>query len=80
MIWFRISFEIFQDIRFNQEYRAGCSYQVISFLTVRAGVEDQLNIHSYGLGINMNGINFDYTLQDHSVLGASHIITFSFIL
>jgi hypothetical protein len=75
-----IAFEIFQDMRFNQEYRAGCSYQVISLLTIRAGIEDQLNIHSYGMGINMNWINFDYALYDHSILGVSHIITLSFVL
>jgi len=72
-----VSFELFQDIRFSQEYRAGCSYQVIPLLTVRAGIEDQLNIYSYGLGINMNWIKFDYTLRNHPVLGGSHIITLS---
>lgn len=75
-----VSFEIFQDMRFSQEYRAGCSYQVISFLTVRAGIEDKLNIYSYGLGISMKNIDFDYTLRNHPVLGISHIATFSIIL
>jgi hypothetical protein len=72
-----VSFEIFRDMRFSHEYRAGCSYQVISFLTVRAGIEDHLNIYSYGLGINMKKINFDYTLRNHPVLGISHILTFA---
>lgn len=75
-----VSFELFQDTRFSQEYRAGCSYQVIPFLTVRAGIEDQLNIYTYGLGINMNWINFDYALRTHPVLGVSHIATLSIVL
>jgi len=75
-----MSFEFFQDIRFDQEYRAGCSYRVISFLTIRAGIEDQLNIYSYGLGVNINWIDFDYSLRNHPVLGISHIITFSLVL
>lgn len=75
-----VSFELYQDTRFSQEYRAGCSYQVIPFLTVRAGIEDQLNIYTYGLGINMNWINFDYALRTHPVLGVSHIATLSIVL
>jgi len=75
-----MSFEFFQDMRFDQEYRAGCSYNVISFLTIRAGIEDQLNIYSYGLGVNINWINFDYTLRNHPVLGISHLITLSLVL
>jgi hypothetical protein len=75
-----ISFEFFQDMRFDQEYRVGCSYNVISFLTIRAGIEDQLNIYSYGLGIKMNRIDFDYALRNHPVLGISHILTLSIVL
>jgi hypothetical protein len=75
-----VSFEIFQDTRFRQEYKVGCAYQVISFLTIRAGVEDQLDLYSYGLGIDMNWINVDYSLRTHSVLGVSHIATVSIIL
>jgi hypothetical protein len=72
-----VAFELFQDTRFNQEYRAGCSYQVIPFLTIRAGIEDRINIYSFGLGINMNWIEFDYALRSHPVLGGSHILTLS---
>jgi hypothetical protein len=73
-------FEIFQDLRFHYELRVGFSYQIISLLTIRAGIEDQINIYSYGLGIKMEWINFDYTLRNHPVLGISHIITFSIVL
>ena len=72
-----ISFEFFQDLRYDQEYRAGCSYNLLSFLSIRAGIEDQINIYSYGVGININWLEFDYTLRNHPVLGISHIITLS---
>ena len=75
-----ILFEIFQDNRFSPAFRAGFSYQVISRLTIRAGIEDQTNMHCYGLGINMPWINFDYALRNHPDLGVSHIITFSIVL
>ena len=75
-----ILFEIFQDNRFTPDFRAGFSYQVISILTIRAGIEDQTNMYCYGLGINMPWINFDYALQNHPDLGVSHIITISIVL
>ena len=74
------SFEVFQDIRFDQEYRAGVSYQVIPLLKLRAGIEDQLNVYSYGFGINMAWMIFDYGLRNHPVLGISHIVTLSILL
>jgi len=75
-----VSFEIFQDLRFPYEIRAGFSYQIISLLTVRAGIEDHLNIYSFGIGVKMAWINFDYALRNHPALGISHIITFSIVL
>lgn len=67
--------ELFHDTRFHHEYRAGCSYQIIKFLTIRAGIEDKLYLYSIGLGIITNWLNFDYSLRTHSVLGLSHLAT-----
>jgi hypothetical protein len=70
-----LSFEVFHDIRYLSEFRAGCSYQVLPAFTIRAGIEDQLDLYSYGFGINLNWISVDYALRTHSVLGLSHIAT-----
>jgi hypothetical protein len=75
-----LSFEIFQDIKYQPEFRAGCEYHVIPLLTIRAGVEDQLDSFCYGLGIHINWIAIDYSLRTHPVLGLSHIATLSLIL
>jgi hypothetical protein len=75
-----LSFEIFRDIKYQPEFRAGCAYKVIPLLTIRAGIEDQLDLYSYGLGIQMNWIAIDYSLRTHPVLGLSHIATVSLIL
>ena len=69
------AFEIFQDLRYEPEFRAGFTYQVMSVLTIRAGVEDQLNIYCYGLSIQVGRLIVDYALRTHSVLGISHIAT-----
>jgi len=74
------SIDFFQDTRYDQELRAGCSYQVIQTLILRAGVEDQLNLHSYGLGINVEWITLDYSLRTHTVLGVSHVLTVSIVI
>jgi hypothetical protein len=70
-----LAFDIFQDSRFEPEFRAGFSYQVMSALTIRAGVEDQLNTYCYGLGIHVGQIFVNYALRTHSVLGISHVAT-----
>jgi hypothetical protein len=75
-----LSLEIFQDTRYSAELRFGCSYQVLPLLRIRAGIEDHLDLYSYGIGINMNWINIDYALRTHSVLGISHIATLSLVL
>jgi hypothetical protein len=75
-----LSLEIYQDIRYPAEFRFGCSYQILPLLKIRAGIEDHLDLYSYGIGINMSWINIDYTLRTHSVLGISHIATLSLVL
>ncbi len=70
-----LSFEICEDCRYEPEFRAGFTYQVMPVLTIRAGVEDQLNIYCYGLGIRAGRFFADYALRTHSVLGMSHIVT-----
>jgi len=77
---FMVSVDLFQDTRYDQELRAGFSYRVIPTLTIRAGVEDQLNLYSYGLGINIDWITLDYSLRTHTVLGVSHIATVSIVI
>jgi hypothetical protein len=73
-------FEMFQDLRYEPEFRAGITYQILPILIIRAGVEDQLNIYCYGLGINVERIFVDYAIRTHSVLGMSHIATISITL
>jgi len=70
-----LSLEIFQDLRYEPEFRAGFTYQVMPVLTIRIGLEDQLNIYCYGLGIQVGRLFVDYALRTHSVLGISHIVT-----
>ncbi|MCK5034241.1 MAG: hypothetical protein KAS18_11420 [Calditrichia bacterium] len=73
-------FEIYRDIRFEQEYRAGLSYRIYSPLIFRMGIEDKKDTYSFGVGIITGWIDIDYALRVHHSLGASHIISVIFDL
>ncbi len=75
-----VCFALIRDIHFSQDYRFGFSFQTLPNLSIRAGIEDQINTYNFGLGINTNWIVFDYALKLHPFLGASHIFTIRVIL
>jgi hypothetical protein len=70
-----ITVELFRDIHFEQEYRAGLLYKITGSLDFRAGLEDKTDTYSFGLGIQTEWIGFDYALRVHQVLGNSHLIS-----
>jgi len=73
-----LSFEIYRDIRYEEEFRAGLSYRLYSPLIFRAGIEDKIDTYSFGAGIIHGWINLDYAVRIHHSLGVSH--TMSIIL
>lgn len=70
--------EIYKDIRFEPELRMGVSYQFDYPLIIRIGFQDNVNSYALGLGTILGSFCFDYTVNFHSILGISHIISFSF--
>ena len=75
-----IAVNIFHDLHYDQELRMGFSYQVLPYITIRAGIEDQFDLYCFGLGLDINWILMDYSIRTHPVLGISHIATLSFVL
>ena len=73
-----VSIEIFKDIRFEPELRMGLSYQFDYPLIIRIGFQDNVNSYALGLGTKLGSLCFDYTVNLHSLLGISHIVSFSF--
>lgn len=73
-----INFELFRDVRFEQDYRAGFSYDIISNLFLRIGIEDKTESYSLGTGIFTELIKFDYAIKLHQTLGTSHIVSLMF--
>lgn len=70
-----VSVELFRDIRFEHEYRAGFLYKITSSLDFRAGLEDKTDTYSFGFGIHTEWLGFDYALRVHQILGNSHLIS-----
>jgi hypothetical protein len=71
----KIGFELYRDVRFKQDYRAGIAYTVAENLVLCMGVDDQTRSFSLGLGIEINSIEIDYGVLVHQILGVSHVIS-----
>jgi len=68
-------FELFRDVKHEQDYRGGFEYEPYNNIFLRFGVMDNTNTYSFGFGSRFSFLNLDYALIDHSVLGISHSIT-----
>jgi hypothetical protein len=63
--------DLFRDVKYEQDYRAGISVKLQSALTLRFGLEDKSNTCTMGLGLTFKRLKFDYTLILHNTLGLS---------
>jgi hypothetical protein len=68
-------FELFRDVKHDQDYRGGFEYEPYDNMFLRIGVMDNTNSYSFGVGSSFRFLHFDYALIDHSVLGISHAIS-----
>jgi len=68
-------FELFRDVKHEQDYRGGFEYEPYDNIFLRVGIMDNTSSYSFGFGSSINFLIFDYALIDHSVLGISHAIT-----
>ena len=68
-------FELFRDIKHEQDYRGGFEYEPYDKLFLRIGVMDNTNTYSLGVGSSFGFLKFDDAIIDHTLLGISHVIT-----
>jgi hypothetical protein len=71
----KIGFELYRDVRFSQDYRAGIAYTVTKNLVLCMGLNDQTRSFSLGLGIEIKSIEIDYAVLFHQILGVSYAIS-----
>ena len=60
------------------QYNAGLDYQVLQWLSIRAGLNTYPSQLSLGAGLNWKGFSLDYALVNHPVLPATHLLSFEF--
>ncbi len=63
--------DLFRDVKYEQDYRAGVLVKLKTALTLRFGLEDKSNTCSMGLGLTLKRLKFDYTVMLHNTLGLS---------
>lgn len=68
----QILFELFRDVHFEQDYRAGAEYALFDNFDLRLGVIDKTDTFTLGAGFNSGTFKADYAIMVHSLLGPSH--------
>jgi hypothetical protein len=66
-------YELFRDVKYEQDFRAGVSFTCTPELMVRLGLENDSNTYSLGFGLIINKLKFNYAAVWHTVLGLSHV-------
>ena len=66
-------FELFRDVKYEQDYRAGVLMQIKPGFSVKLGLEDKSNTYSLGLGLTIGKIRFDFAALLHNILGLSNV-------
>ncbi len=58
-----------QDIHYKPQFKGGIEYRPIKYLHIRAGAQTTPFSASFGLGVNVKGLNIDLASSYHPVLG-----------
>jgi hypothetical protein len=61
-----------KDIRYKPSVKFGIEYDIIEYLSLRAGFQNEPSKYSAGIGINYSILQLDYALFTHQDLGITH--------
>lgn len=61
-----------KDMRHNPSLQFGVDYEIIEYLSIRAGFSNQPSRYSAGVGINYSIFSLDYSFFSHTDLGLTH--------
>jgi len=64
-----IAAEYEQDVHYKPQFKGGVEYRPIKYLHIRAGVQTTPFSASFGLGVNVKGLNVDLSSSFHPTLG-----------
>jgi hypothetical protein len=69
---FSLNFALEKDIRFNPSVQFGIEYDIIEYLSLRAGTSNDPSRFTAGVGINYSIFSLDYAFFTHQDLGLTH--------
>jgi len=69
---FTLNLALEKDIRYKPSVKLGIDYDIIQYISLRAGVANEPSTFSAGVGINYSIFSLDYALFKHPDLGLTH--------
>jgi len=69
---FSLNFALEKDISYNPSVQFGIEYEIIEYISLRAGTSNDPSRFTAGLGINYSLISLDYAFFTHQDLGLTH--------
>jgi len=69
---FTLNLALEKDIRYNPSVKLGIDYDIIQYISLRAGIANEPSTFSAGVGINYSIFSLDYALFNHQDLGLTH--------
>lgn len=67
-----INLAVEKDIRYKPSVQFGLEYDIIEYLSLRIGFQNEPARYTAGVGINYSIISLDYTVFTHQELGLTH--------
>jgi hypothetical protein len=64
-----LSAEYEQDIHYKPQFKGGIEYRPVKYLSIRAGAQTTPFSASFGIGVNVKGLNIDLASSYHPLLG-----------
>ena len=74
-----LTFDFSYDEKGNGQLHFGQEVKLIKSLPLRFGIQTSPARYAFGMGFNLKKMNIDYAFLNHSVLGGTHKISFSFL-
>jgi len=73
-----IAVEVEKDMEQKAAFKAGCEYQVVEALYLRAGISTNPSLSCFGLGLALKNFRLDLSSSYHAVLGLSPQVGMSY--
>lgn len=72
-------FDLSYEERYKEQLHLGQEIKLLKNLPLRFGIQTSPACYAFGAGFNFDKLLFDYAYSNHSVLGDTHKISFSYL-